>query len=108
MYDKFEFDRPLEAAMFETAIPEDAHVYDVNIPAPTEDTLLVEIRIKPADVGFVRVGQKANVKVSAYDYSLFGALDAAAGRRSDRADNEGRRPRPPRLSRTGPPPTVSG
>ena len=43
---------------------------------PTEDTLLVEIRIKPADVGFVRLGQKANVKVSAYDYSLFGALDA--------------------------------
>jgi adhesin transport system membrane fusion protein len=43
---------------------------------PSEDTLLVEIRIRPADVGFVRVGQKANVKVSAYDYSLFGALDA--------------------------------
>ena len=44
---------------------------------PSEDTLLVEVRIKPADVGFVRVGHKANVKVSAYDYSLFGTLDAA-------------------------------
>ncbi|MGQ0675633.1 MAG: HlyD family type I secretion periplasmic adaptor subunit [Rhodospirillales bacterium] len=43
---------------------------------PTEDTLLIEIKVKPADVGFVRAGQKANVKVSAYDYSLFGSLDA--------------------------------
>jgi len=43
---------------------------------PTEDTLLVEIKIKPADVGFVRIGQPASVKVTAYDYSLFGALEA--------------------------------
>lgn len=43
---------------------------------PTEDTLLVEIKIRPADVGFVRVGQHASIKITAYDYSLFGALDA--------------------------------
>lgn len=43
---------------------------------PTEDTLLVEVKIKPADVGFVRIGQNASVKVSAYDYSLFGSLEA--------------------------------
>lgn len=43
---------------------------------PSEDTLLVEVKVRPADVGFVSVGQKANVKVSAYDYSLFGTLDA--------------------------------
>jgi adhesin transport system membrane fusion protein len=43
---------------------------------PTEETLLVEIKVKPADVGFVHVGQKANVKVTAYDYSLYGSLDA--------------------------------
>ena len=43
---------------------------------PTEDTLLVEIRVKPADVGFVHPGQTANVKVTAFDYSLFGSLEA--------------------------------
>ncbi len=43
---------------------------------PLEDTLLVEAKISPADVGFVHEGQKASVKVTAYDYSIYGALDA--------------------------------
>jgi adhesin transport system membrane fusion protein len=42
---------------------------------PVEDTLLVETRLRPADIAFVHVGQRAVVKVSAYDYSIFGALD---------------------------------
>lgn len=42
---------------------------------PSEDTLLVEARIKPADIGFLRIGQAARVKLSAYDSSVYGALD---------------------------------
>lgn len=42
---------------------------------PSEDTLLVEAEIKPADIGFLRVGQKARVKISAYDSAIYGALD---------------------------------
>ena len=42
---------------------------------PQEDNLLVEIRLRPADIAFVRVGQRAIVKVTAYDYSIFGGLE---------------------------------
>ena len=42
---------------------------------PQEDNLLVEIRLRPADIAFVRVGQRAVVKVTAYDYSIFGGLE---------------------------------
>lgn len=43
---------------------------------PWEDRLLVEARIRPADIGQVRVGQDAVVKVSAYDYTIYGGLPA--------------------------------
>jgi adhesin transport system membrane fusion protein len=43
---------------------------------PVEDTLLVEVKIRPADIGFVHTGQKASVKISAYDYAIYGQLDA--------------------------------
>ena len=42
---------------------------------PAEDTLLVEVRIKPKDIAFVRMEQDATVKISAYDYSIFGGID---------------------------------
>ncbi|MBF0195631.1 MAG: HlyD family type I secretion periplasmic adaptor subunit [Magnetococcales bacterium] len=41
---------------------------------PLDDSLLVEARIRPADIAFLRVGQKAVVKISAYDFSLYGGL----------------------------------
>ena len=42
---------------------------------PLEDTLLIETRLKPSDIAFVHVGQRALVKVTAYDPSIFGALE---------------------------------
>ncbi|MGL3607879.1 HlyD family type I secretion periplasmic adaptor subunit [Rhizobium sp. G187] len=42
---------------------------------PTADTLLIEAKISPRDVAFVRRGQKAIVKVTAYDFSIFGGLE---------------------------------
>lgn len=42
---------------------------------PSEDTLLVEAKIKPADIGFLRIGQDARVSISAYDSSVYGSLD---------------------------------
>ncbi|NDY94094.1 HlyD family type I secretion periplasmic adaptor subunit, partial [Ideonella livida] len=41
---------------------------------PVGERLRVEARIKPADIGFVRVGQTAQVKLSAYDPNLYGML----------------------------------
>jgi adhesin transport system membrane fusion protein len=42
---------------------------------PTTETLLVEARIKPEDVAFIRPGQEASVKISAYDYAVYGGLE---------------------------------
>jgi membrane fusion protein, adhesin transport system len=42
---------------------------------PLEDTLLVEARIRPADIAFLRLDQKATVKLSAYDFSIYGGLN---------------------------------
>ncbi len=42
---------------------------------PTSETLLVEARISPRDVAFVRPGQPALIKVTAYDFSIYGGLE---------------------------------
>jgi adhesin transport system membrane fusion protein len=41
---------------------------------PTEGGLLIEAKIKPADIAFIYPGQSATVKVTAYDYSIYGSL----------------------------------
>jgi adhesin transport system membrane fusion protein len=43
---------------------------------PIEDTLLVEAQIRPSDIAFIRPKQAAVVKVTAYDFSIYGGLDA--------------------------------
>jgi adhesin transport system membrane fusion protein len=43
---------------------------------PIEDNLLIEAKVRPSDVGFLRPGQTAMVKVTAYDFSVYGGLDA--------------------------------
>lgn len=42
---------------------------------PLDDMLVVEGRIKPADIAFIHEGQKAVVRLSAYDFSVYGAMD---------------------------------
>lgn len=42
---------------------------------PLDDTLLVEAEIRPADIAFLHPGQKAMVKITAYDFSIYGGLD---------------------------------
>jgi len=42
---------------------------------PSEESLLVEVMITPQDIAFVRMNQKARVNVTAYDPSIYGALD---------------------------------
>ena len=43
---------------------------------PDEANLLMTVRIKPADIGFIRAGQPAHVRVLPYDASTYGQLDA--------------------------------
>ena len=42
---------------------------------PMGDKLLVETRVTPKDIAFIKVGDKALVKVTAYDFSTYGGLD---------------------------------
>jgi len=42
---------------------------------PTEGGLLVEAKVKPSDIAFLYPGQKAVVKVTAYDFSIYGSLE---------------------------------
>ena len=44
---------------------------------PLEDTLLIEARVRPSDIAFLRPGQEAMVKLSAYDFSIYGGFPAA-------------------------------
>lgn len=43
---------------------------------PLEDRLLVEVKIQPSDVAFIHPGLAATVKITAYDYSIYGGLSA--------------------------------
>ena len=42
---------------------------------PSEDTLVIEAFVRPADVAFLHAGQNAVVKLSAYDYAIYGGLE---------------------------------
>ena len=41
---------------------------------PLGDLVLVELRIKPADIGFIKLQQSVQIKLTAYDYAVYGSL----------------------------------
>ncbi|BET80597.1 Membrane fusion protein (MFP) family protein [Edwardsiella anguillarum] len=41
---------------------------------PLDDHLLIEVRISPRDIAFIYPGQQAMVKISAYDYAIYGGM----------------------------------
>lgn len=53
---------------------------DIIEIVPLEDTLLIETQIRPQDVAFLRPGQKAQVKITAYDFSIYGGLEGTLER----------------------------
>ncbi|ALV91140.1 secretion protein HlyD [Pantoea vagans] len=42
---------------------------------PLNDRLLIEARLSPRDIAFIHPGQRAVVKISAYDYAIYGGLN---------------------------------
>lgn len=48
---------------------------DIVEVVPLEDNLLLEARVQPRDIAFLHPGQKAVVKFTAYDFSIYGGLD---------------------------------
>jgi len=49
---------------------------DIVEVVPLEDNLLLEAKVMPKDIAFLRPGQKAIVKFTAYEFSIYGGLDA--------------------------------
>jgi membrane fusion protein, adhesin transport system len=43
---------------------------------PTDDTLVLETKIQPKDIAFVGINQAAAVKLTAYDYTIYGTMEA--------------------------------
>jgi adhesin transport system membrane fusion protein len=55
---------------------------------PLDDTLLVEAKVRPQDIAFIRPQQGATVKITAYDFSIYGGLKAKVERISADAITE--------------------
>jgi len=49
---------------------------DIAEIVPLDDTLVLEVKVNPKDIAFLRPGQKAQVKFTAYDYAIYGGLEA--------------------------------
>jgi HlyD family type I secretion membrane fusion protein len=60
-----------------TVIPAGGTVCEI---VPTDGGVLIQARVSPRDIGFVSVGQKANVKSDAFDYSRFGTIPGEVAR----------------------------
>ena len=54
-------------------IPPGADIIEI---VPLEDSLLIEAQVRPADIAFLSPGQSAMIKISAYDFSIYGGLEA--------------------------------
>jgi adhesin transport system membrane fusion protein len=56
-------------------------VVDAGMPivelVPLDDTLLVEAEVQPQDIAFLHPGQQARVKLTAYDFARYGALEGS-------------------------------
>jgi adhesin transport system membrane fusion protein len=47
---------------------------------PLDDTLLVEAKVRPRDIAFIKPDQDAMVKITAYDFAIYGGLKAKVER----------------------------
>lgn len=57
--------------------------------SPIGPKVLVEARIKPRDIGFIRLGQTAEVKLAGYDFNTYGGLEGKVTYISPDAVTEG-------------------
>lgn len=62
----------IEVTTINGVIPPNGKLMDI---IPLDDQLLIEARISPRDVAFIHPGQRAVVKLTAYDYAIYGGLE---------------------------------
>lgn len=64
--------KDIEVTTIGGVIPPNGRLMEI---VPLDDQLLIEARISPRDIAFIHPGQEAKVKITAYDYSVYGGLD---------------------------------
>lgn len=64
--------RNIEVSTVGGVVPPNGKIMDI---IPLDDRLLVEARIAPRDIAFIHPNQRATVKVTAYDYAIYGGLE---------------------------------
>ncbi len=62
----------IEVSTIGGVIPPNGRLMEI---VPLDDQLLVEARVSPRDIAFIHPGQAASVKLTAYDYSIYGGLE---------------------------------
>lgn len=61
----------IEVSTIGGVVPPNGKIMEI---VPLDDRLLIEARIAPRDIAFIHPGQRASVKITAYDYSIYGGL----------------------------------
>ncbi|WGL17601.1 HlyD family type I secretion periplasmic adaptor subunit [Microbulbifer bruguierae] len=64
--------KDIEVTTIGGVIPPNGRLMEI---VPLDDRLLIEAKISPRDIAFIHPGQAAKVKITAYDYSIYGGLD---------------------------------
>ncbi|MFC6623052.1 HlyD family type I secretion periplasmic adaptor subunit [Novosphingobium panipatense] len=64
--------KSIEVSTVGGVIPPNGEIMQI---IPVDDQLLIEARMSPRDIAFIHPGQRATVKVTAYDYAIYGGLE---------------------------------
>jgi adhesin transport system membrane fusion protein len=64
--------KSIEVSTVGGVVPPNGKIMEI---IPLDDQLLIEARMSPRDIAFIRPGQRASVKVTAYDYAVYGGLE---------------------------------
>jgi adhesin transport system membrane fusion protein len=62
----------IEVSTIGGVVPPNGKIMEI---VPLDDRLLIEARIAPRDIAFIHPGQRASVKITAYDYAIYGGLE---------------------------------
>ncbi len=69
--------KQIKIATIDSVVPPGAEIMSI---VPIEDTLLVEAEVKPSDIGFIHAGETVMVKITAYDFAVYGGLNGYVDR----------------------------
>ena len=64
--------KSIEVSTIGGVVPPNGRIMEI---VPLDDRLMIEARMSPRDIAFIRPGQRATVKITAYDYAVYGGLE---------------------------------